>query len=524
MTVTWDEPITFGTGGGAAALGVYAPSGRRIDSRNVRHPAPGVLSVSLPTRLAHGTYTVGWKVTSADTHVVHGAFTFSIGAPSAGGGIARRLLAAEDIPVALADGFALVRFLNLLLVALCVGGAACMVVVLRDGAPAVRRPLWGGLVACGVLLALAALLGLPFEAAEQNGTSLWGGFGAAALAGVRHMRFGEAWITRAWLALLTAALAMSLQHWPRARRRSREVLLAVAVTVLALTPSASGHASVAGALTFLIDALHVVCAGAWGGGLVFLSAGLAAAPRAGRWALAARAVPRFSALALGSVAVLLATGAVNAYLEVRSFAGLVDSTYGALVLAKGALALPLLALGAFNNRVGVPALRADVGAPAARRRFVRAIGAELLVFVAVIGVTAVLVGEAPAKGLGARPAGPFTTRTSIGPYALTLRVTPAATGANTVTIRIADRRGNPPRLAAVTIAAAPAVPLDRTPRLQRPAARTGALRRAPRTVRDRRQLAVADRRAPGPVQRVAAHGGRPDRSVISLLPTTKGMP
>ena len=112
-----------------------------------------------------------------------------------------------------------------------------------------------------------------------------------------------------------------------------------------------------GPSTFLVDALHVLSAAAWGGGLAFLAAGLAFTSPGDRWPLAARTVPRFSALALGSVAVLLAAGGANAYLEVRAFRGFVDSTYGALVLVKIALAIPLLALGAFNNRVSVPRLR-----------------------------------------------------------------------------------------------------------------------------------------------------------------------
>lgn len=451
VTVVWDEAITTGTGGTSAALGVYGASGKRVDTGTVEHPVGDTLTVALRPHLPHGTYTVGWKVTSADTHVVSGAFTFSIGAPSAGGGIAGKLLASERTPLALADGFAVVRFFNLLLILLCAGGAATIIFVLRDVPDTVRRRLLYVLTGCGVALTVVALLGLPFEAAEQNGTSLWGGFGAKALTSVRHMRFGEIWLARAWLGAIIAALAVALQFWGGRPRRTLEVLLLAAGGAVVLTPSASGHADVDGTLTFVVDALHVVSAAAWGGGLTFLAIALVLSARVARWPLAAVAVPRFSTLALGSVAVLLAAGGANAYLEVRTFRGFVDSTYGALVLAKIGLAFPLLALGAFNNRVSVPRLQAGLASAEVRRRFARAIAAELAVFGLILGVTAVLIDEAPAKDAVVQPAGPVTTQTTVGPFKATLRVAPATAGANTISVSVTDRAGHPADISAVTV-------------------------------------------------------------------------
>jgi copper transport protein len=206
-------------------------------------------------------------------------------------------------------------------------------------------------------------------------------------------------------------------------------------------------------LTFVIDALHVLSAAAWGGGLVFLAAGLAFTSRGERWPLAAQTVPRFSALALGSVVLLLASGGANAYLEVRAFRGFVDSTYGALVLVKIGLAIPLLALATFNNRVSVPRLRAGLGSAAVHRRFARAVAAELLVFALIVGVTAVLIDEAPAKNVPAPPNGPVNTQTMVGPFTATLRIAPAKAGVNTIDVRVTNRRGRPASVAAVTVAA-----------------------------------------------------------------------
>ena len=64
-----------------------------------------------------------------------------------------------------------------------------------------------------------------------------------------------------------------------------------------------------------------------------------------------------------AVAVLIAAGCVNGFLEVHSWAGLWETTYGRLLLVKVALLLPLLALGAFNNRCSRPSHQVGVTDP-----------------------------------------------------------------------------------------------------------------------------------------------------------------
>ena len=113
--------------------------------------------------------------------------------------------------------------------------------------------------------------------------------------------------------------------------------------------------------------------------------------------LATRAVPRFSNMAVVSVVVLLVAGITNGYLQVRTWSALWETEYGLLLLAKVALVLPLLALGAYNNRYAVPRLKAGIASVLERRRFLRAAGVELGIMVAIVAVTAVLVNAEPAR-------------------------------------------------------------------------------------------------------------------------------
>jgi copper transport protein len=197
-----------------------------------------------------------------------------------------------------------------------------------------------------------------------------------------------------------------------------------------------------GATALAADALHVAAAAAWTGGLATLVAALALAGPA-RWDLAARAVPRFSALALLGVAVLVASGVWSSVVHVGSWGGLVQGLYGPLLLAKIGLLAALVALGAWQNRVAVPAL--GTGDTSVRRRFLAVCGAELALMAGAIGVTAVLVAQPPPSARATAPAaadGPVTATAALGPYRLEVRVDPAAAGANRVDLRV-SRPGAP---------------------------------------------------------------------------------
>ena len=431
VVLTFDEAVSISAG----ALEVYGPAGARVDTGTVRHPAADAIAVGVRRGAPAGTYTVAWRVTSADTHVVHGVLGFSVRSRSDAQGVTSRELAKSAIPAGVSAGLAIVRGVNLLAVLLCGGGAAALMLVLGDAGPRVRRALLGALVVCGGVLALVAVLGLPFEAAEVDGSGLGAGFSLSALAAVRHLRFGEVWLVRAWLALLFALIALSLQVAGSRRRRLREAALVIVAVALLITLSAAGHASVDGALAYAVDAGHVIAAAVWLGGLAFLVAALALSSGAERWPLAVRAVPRFSLLATGSVAILVVAGVVNADIEVQAWRGLWQSTYGELVVAKVALALPLLGLGLFNNRVLVPRLRRGLASVSARRRFLQATVAELALLAAIVGVSAVLIGEAPAKDEVILTASQSASR-AVGPYALSVRVAPARVGGNTISMSV----------------------------------------------------------------------------------------
>ena len=178
----------------------------------------------------------------------------------------------------------------------------------------------------------------------------------------------------------------------------------------------AGHATAAepdAAAAIAIDVVHLLAAGVWAGGflplaLLMRAAGAEAGADARPYAV--RAARRFSGWALVAVAVLVVSGAGNALTQVGSVAGLVGTTYGRLLLAKLALLVPLLGLGATNRLRVLPALSGEavrVGRPAMRRltRLVLAeavLAALVLLLVAAMSLTAPARHEPPTWPFGVR--------------------------------------------------------------------------------------------------------------------------
>jgi copper transport protein len=421
VLLRFDEPVETAFG----AIRVYDARAHRVDSGDVERPSEREARVELGRRLARGTYTATWRVVSADSHPVSGAFVFHVGAPGANpAGIAAQVLEGGT-PRTVTVLFSFVRALDFLLLLLVGGGTLMLVAGLAQASAATRSRLALLLAAAALLLALVGLAGIVLQGAAAGGFGLGEARHWDVVSAVLETRFGTVWLAQVALALACAVLLFA--------GRRLGVLAAVALApagALLLTPALSGHASVSGRIAFVTDVAHVVAASVWVGGLAALVLALVWTG-VERWSLAAAAVPRFSGFAVVAVSWLIASGTISGYLQTRALRGLWETTYGRLLLVKLALVLPLLLLGLYNNRRAVPRLRERLASAAERTRFLRTAGTELALMVAIVGVTAVLVSEPPARAEVA-PTGPYATTTRLGSLELNLVVDPAAAGRNQI--------------------------------------------------------------------------------------------
>lgn len=392
---------------------VLDPDNRRVRTGAAEH-VPGrsdTARVTLPAKgLGEGTFTVAWRVVSADSHPVSGAFTFSVGKPSATSAVV------DPGPVenpTTATLYNIARYLAYLAAALLIGTAVFLAGCRPADATVLPRLLWAG----WGTLAAATVAQLLLRASYETGT-------APALDG-----FDRTLTTRPGLVLLARlgllALTALYLRWVRKAWSAKGTRIAggVLAVALALTWAAGEHASagIQVPVAMAASVLHVLAMAAWLGGLTALVTTLYRAS-----VVEAATVARFSRLAFACVTVLVVTGVYQSWRGLGSWAALTGTSYGRLLLFKLAAVLVLLGAAGLSRQwtarlvtvgaesvvreqervpepVGGPPLPAPEKAADApgddgyRRGLRRSVAIEITVGVVVLVLTTVLTGTLPGR-------------------------------------------------------------------------------------------------------------------------------
>ncbi|MDQ3947108.1 MAG: CopD family protein [Actinomycetota bacterium] len=440
VVLRFSEPVQVSQVG----VRVFDADAERVTTETARHPKGKAQEVALPLPdLANGGYVVTWRVTSADSHPVHGAFTFRVGPVPASGSndqaLARQLLAADGGDTTVGATYSALRFLAYGSLVLLVGSLAFVALVWPAGRrmPRARRLV----LAAGAVLAITTALGIPTQALYVNGLA----FSDLSTVG-SHLfdsRFGQVWGVRLLLLGLLAVVLVAFRRWdarsPQDAAPPRPLLAGGGLTAagLLLTPALAGHAATRDLVPLAVasDLVHLASVSLWLGGLVCLVA--CVLPRRLADELST-VVPRFSRLATVAVAAVLVTGVFQAWREVGSKDALTSTTYGRLLMVKVMLFGLLVGLGGLSRRwiharYRVPALRLSPGPGAAAldqdaetvSRLRRTVGAETVVAVVVLAVTALLVAAEPARSALARP---FSTELTTDDLLIDVTVDPAKAG------------------------------------------------------------------------------------------------
>ncbi|RPE42618.1 copper transport protein [Streptomyces sp. Ag109_O5-1] len=350
---------------------VYDPTNHRVTTGEAEHGPAGsdTARITFPKKLGTGTFTVAWRVVSADSHPVSGALTFSVGKPSA------TTVPVSTGPVenpATDSLYNMGRYVAYLAVALLIGAVAFITVCRPPDPTPLRKPIrtaWWALLAATLFL---FVLRSPYE----EGTSPATAFDLSALAGSATGRPGLALLARAALLAIVAGLYLLLRKRADPTRPSRALLATAAVLAiaLALTWAVAEHASagIQVPLAMTSSVLHLLAMALWLGGLTAL---LVTLYRATATPLPAAVVTRFSRVAFASVTVLVGTGVYQSWRGLGSWQALTDTSYGRLLLVK-LVAVTLLLAAASRSRRWTAKLAA-APATAARARVPQTVGAPL---------------------------------------------------------------------------------------------------------------------------------------------------
>jgi copper transport protein len=439
-----DVEIDFGS------IRVFNSSGSRVDSGGAHHPGTDghAVAIDLPPHLPDGAYVVAWRVISADSHPVHGAFIFSVGT-------SRGLTKASVLATALANAsgstvvgalFWLIRFAAFAgLLALV--GLVAIVLCVTPGSGRNRRIRRSAWVAWAVLT-IATLLGIVIQGVYAAALPLTDITRTALVREVLATRFGRVEELRLVLLALAAPLLFLVTSSAPARGTRRGALVVACGLVgagMLATPGLAGHATTGSAIVegFIVDLAHLGAASLWLGGLTVLACLLIpSAP--GTPAEPVGPIARsISTIAAISVLVVVVSGTLQAFRQIGSVSELLDTDYGRLLLIKVSVVVVLICLGALSRRL---LRRGDVDAPASGRSpgrltLRRSVGIELAVAAGVLAVTALLVNAPPAREDVNLP---FTSSYTALRDQVNVIVSPAAAGVrNVLHIYILGPTGQP---------------------------------------------------------------------------------
>ena len=470
VALTYDEAVEPRF----AIISVTNPAGGQVTTGSVRRsPAdPNTLVVPVRPNLPEGWYLVYWRAISVDGHPVQGAFTYAVG-PNPG--------PAPRFPVPSIAGSAtspqplVTRTVMFLSVMIAIGLFVLRFFVARVLA---RRTGGTGLRALSIAYVVASIVGLLAIAAYLDAAtaidSLRSVFDVAALVPLfRVTAFGRGYVDMLLCFALFCLAGWTALYLDRPDRPHRSIaeLAAQAGAVLAaaavlLVPGTAGHAaqtSPAG-LTLSADWLHLISGSLWLGGLVGVLVLWAAVPSGRRGPALGVVVPRFSNVALGSVAILAMSGTIETIDHMPALNALWKTGFGVAILVKVGLLLAALLVASGNLLRTAPALAAGredppraVGAASLLRGLV---SGELVLVSGAVFVAALLSSLAPPPpafalqntALAQVGPGPVAHTVSRNGYRLSVLVSPnKAAAPDAFALRI-TKNGQPVRHADVTLA------------------------------------------------------------------------
>jgi copper transport protein len=382
---------------------VVDPNNHEVDRQNshVSSSDPKEIDLGLP-QLGPGAYVVIWRTVSADDgHAAGGSFIFRVRFPDGtvpavpgqlptgpanfGSTSSNQCLTGPTPYLCLPLVFS--EWIVFAMTAFWVGGLFWLVYIIEGAARRDSRlvPIAGAtagrfrrisfltlgiflLANIGYVMGQAVLAGGALSSAFSP--TIWGGI-------LLHSKFGIFWLLREILALLILLLLVLFperpatpEDWrPSAPARSLNLVLALCLLVVM---AFSGHAAAAEqtgsikAFAVPIDWLHLLSMSLWVGGLLFIALVLfpitwemPSTERAYAWT---RLMPRFSAIALASVAVAALSGSYNTDVHLTSWGQFLNTAYGRTLIIKILIFCVMIyisALHAFRIR---PALSRELNA------------------------------------------------------------------------------------------------------------------------------------------------------------------
>ncbi len=369
VTLSFNEPVSLI----AATLIVPGGHSRVLDGS----ASENTISITMPAELERGSHALSWRAVSEDGHPISGTTFFAIGAASSDPA------ADPSSPDASVAGLLwLARVVLFIGIFFGAGGAAFRILAELPQAAA-RFAWWTSLAG---LVVIPTIFGL--QGADLLGNGLLGLVSGQAWKLATASPYGTT------LALAAVSLGLSLLSLALPRSVSCRVMASIAVLLVGLGISASGHASAAEPrwLTRAALFMHVTTIAWWVGALLPLVLLLRQSPQ-----VSAPPLLRFSRAIPFAIVPLVASGVALAVIQLGPPGASWWSPYGQVLAAKLTLLVALFSIASWNRWVLTEPAAAGDGRALSHMR--RGIAAEILLILAVLGLVSVWRFTPPPRAL-----------------------------------------------------------------------------------------------------------------------------
>ena len=214
--------------------------------------------------------------------------------------------------------------------------------------------------------------------------------------------FGTTWLTRMILTIIMIGIWFWIERKNKVSVKSQVPMLIVALILIATTTMMGHGASTEMAPPIILDYVHNLLSSIWIGGVIFF--GFIILPAITkldydvRDKITASLIPRFSAMIIIALGVLIITGPTLLWFLDSNVGSLTGSTYGKLILAKIAIASAMIAFGAFYQIKFVTQTKRNLKFSGVYKKLQKPLKFEAGLGIALLAVVALLVNSSLPAG------------------------------------------------------------------------------------------------------------------------------
>ena len=381
-------------------LKIYDSNGNQVDNRDTAYYNAESSLVITTSPLEDGVYTIASKVLSkVDGHLVHAAIIFGVGDVQIDASLFESQEQSETtfIPESIA------RFPGLVGQTIVLGGIIASIVIWSTGQTRFKEQI--ALIESSFKAKFSKVIGFGIIAVFASnfimlGVQTW--ILETSPLDVIQTTFGHTWLTRMILTIILIGIWFWIERKNQVSIKTQLPMLVFALALIGTTTMMGHGASTELVPPIILDYVHNLLSSIWIGGVIFL--GFVVLPSITkldgtvRDKITISLIPRFSAMIIISLGILIITGPTLLWFLDSNVSSLTDSTYGKLIMLKIAIASVMIAFGGFYQIRFIQQAKKDLKSTSVFKKLKRPLRFEAGLGIALLAVVALLVNSSLPAG------------------------------------------------------------------------------------------------------------------------------